>query len=235
MGVSQEFRSRWGAFRFPSGRRGFIGVTAEHDHFMILAGGLWTAFQVGKPFFLPWIVRDREGHGNLSGTLHFREEGRNVWARVQKLVRADYRDERPFGIVETVGEYAEDDRVCRLSVRFTFAAGFAGFLMEPTRVENCGKRALIMQNVLLHLNAGGGEKVVPLPDKGGWLYPDGRKTVVTAMEGGRAEFWLQPNGRAHPDIAWETGNAVVEPGASWAPSAPLAAVCSFEPFAETAQ
>lgn len=233
MSIAADFKARWSAFRFPSGKQGFVGATGEKDHFMILSGGgLWTSFNVGRPFFLPWITLDGAGHGNFTAMVHLRDKERNVWAGMQKLVKAEFRDERPFGVVESAGEYADGTFAYRLHVRFTFAGGCPGFLAEVTALENIGTVGLNAPAVYLKANAGGGEKVVPLPEKNGWLYPDGRKTVVTAVDGGRAEFWFQPNGYAHPDVELKTGDAVIAPGATWKPSASLAAVYGFEPFTE---
>lgn len=233
MSVAFDFKAQWGAFRFPSGKAGFVGATGEKDHFMILSGGgLWTSFNVGRPFFLPWITMDGAGHGNFTAMVHLRDNGRNVWAGLQKLVRAEFADRRPFGVVEAAGEFADGDLAYRLHVRFTFASGCAGFLAEPTALENIGRKPLVAPAIYLKANAGGGEKVVPLPEKNGWLYPDGRKTVVTAVDGGKATFWFQGNGYAHPDVELKTAGAEIAVGATWKPSAPLAAAYAFEPFTE---
>lgn len=233
MSAATDFKAQWRAFRFPNGKQGFVGATGEKDHFMILSGGgLWTSFNVGRPFFLPWITMDGAGHGNFTAMVHLRDKERNVWAGMQKLVKAEFRDERPFGIVEAAGEYADGTFAYRLHVRFTFAGGCPGFLTEVTALENIGTVELNAPAVYLKANAGGGERAEPLPDENGWLYPDGRKTVVTAVEGGAVKFWLQKNGYAHPDVDLKTGDAVIAPGAIWRPSTPRAAVYRFEPFTE---
>lgn len=229
--VAEDFRRKWNAYRFPNGKRGFVGVTGLHDHFMVLSGGgLWTSFNVGRSQFMPWVVCDDAGHGNIGGMVHIRADGRNIWANIQKVTQAEYHDHRPFGVVETAAEYVDGNFGYRVRTRFTFAAGCAGFLLEPVSVENIGSAALDVPNIYYSANAGG-EKVVPLPNADGWLYEDGRKTIVSAVEGGVVKFWIQENGYRHPDVVFRVGETI-PPGESWSPSGSPAAVYRFEPFTE---
>lgn len=231
MSVATDFVARWSAFRFPSGKRGLVGATASEGHFMVLTGGgLWTSFNTACDHVLPWITLDGAGHGNLSAMLHFRVDGRNVWARMRKLVRAEFRDRPPFGVVHTVTEFTEGNLSCRMTARLTFAGGCPGFLVEILGLENMCDESIACPAVYLQANAGGGEQVRPLPGKNGWVYPDGRQTVVSAVEGGHAEFWFQSAGHAHPDVEWKTGGLVLRPKSVWKPPQELSAVYEFCPF-----